>query len=93
MNKQSIIITISGIDKIGIVAKISKVLADLDVNIEDIKQTIMQENCFVMIMLCEISKSPKTFKEIKEAVSNAANELSMEVWIQRKEIFDKMHNI
>ena len=51
-----IIITVSGRDKVGIVASVSNCLAQYDVNIEDIKQTIMQDY-FVMMMLCNISNS------------------------------------
>ncbi len=87
-----IIITISGLDKVGIVAAITAVLANLNVNIEDIKQTIMQDH-FVMVMLCGIGDANKSFKEIKEDIMQEGEKLGMEVWIQKKEIFDKMHNI
>ena len=64
-NSNQIIITVTGKDKVGIVSAISNRLASFDVNIEDIKQTIMQDN-FVMIMLCDISKMSKTFKDFKD---------------------------
>lgn len=92
MSKDKILITISGLDKVGIVAGISQSLAKLGVNIEDIKQTIMQDH-FVMMMLCDISKSQNSFKAIKEELIKSGEELGMEVWVQRKEIFDKMHTI
>lgn len=92
MSKDKILITISGLDKVGIVAGISQSLAKLGVNIEDIKQTIMQ-NHFVMMMLCDISKSQNSFKTIKEELIKSGETLGMEVWVQRKEIFDKMHTI
>ena len=92
MSKDKILITISGLDKVGIVAKISVTLAQLSVNIEDIKQTIMQDH-FVMMMLCDISSSKENFKLIKEELIKSGEELGMEVWVQRKEIFDKMHTI
>ncbi len=87
-----IIITVTGKDKVGIVAKVSNCIAQNSVNIEDIKQTIMQDN-FVMIMLCNISKMQISFKEFKENILQLANELGMEIWVQKKDIFDKMHNI
>lgn len=87
-----IIITVSGVDKVGIVAKVSAVLAEYEVNIEDIKQTLMQGH-FAMFMLGNIEKSKFSFKEIKEALTKVGEELGMEVWVQRKEIFDNMHNI
>ena len=92
MSEEKIIITISGCDQVGIVAKIAAALADLNVNIEDIKQTIMQDY-FVMMMLCSIKDAKKSFKEIKENIINSGRELEMEVWVQRKEIFDSMHSI
>ncbi len=92
MSDQQIIITVSGVDKVGIVAKVSAVLAEYEVNIEDIKQTLMQGH-FVMFMLCDIEKSNFSFKEIKEALTQTGEELGMEIWVQRKEIFDNMHNI
>ncbi len=92
MSEDKIIITISGKDKVGIVAKIANTLADLSVNIEDIKQTIMQDY-FVMMMLCSIKDADKSFKEIKEGIINSGKEIDMEVWVQRKEIFDSMHSV
>lgn len=92
MTDQQIIITVSGIDKVGIVAKVATVMAEYEVNIEDIKQTLMQGH-FVMFMLGNIEKSKYSFKEIKEALLNIGKELDMEIWVQRKEIFDNMHNL
>lgn len=92
MSDQQIIVTVSGVDKVGIVAKVTSVLAEYEVNIEDIKQTLMQGH-FVMFMLGNIEKSSFTFKEIKDSLINAGKELGMEVWVQRKEIFDNMHNV
>ena len=92
MSEQQIIVTVSGVDKVGIVAKVTAVLAKYEVNIEDIKQTLMQGH-FVMFMLCDIEKSNFSFKEIKEALTQTGEELGMEIWVQRKEIFDNMHNI
>ncbi len=87
-----IIVTVSGVDKVGIVAKVATALALLEVNIEDIKQTTMQGH-FVMFLLGNIANSKFTFKEIKENLTQIGQELGMEVWVQRKDLFDKMHNI
>ena len=91
-NEQKIIVTLSGEDRVGIVMEITTVLAKYNVNVEDIKQTLMQSQ-FVMFLLGDISKSNYTFKEIKQALLHKANELNMEIWIQKKEIFEKMHSI
>ena len=87
-----IIVTVSGVDKVGIVAKVTTVMAQYDVNIEDIKQTLMQGH-FVMFMLCDIQKSSFNFKEIKEGLIQIGEEMGMEIWVQKKEIFDNMHKI
>lgn len=92
MSEEKIIITITGADKTGIVAGIASTLSELGVNIEDIKQTIMQDY-FVMIMLCNISSSNKSFSAIKDKLTETANSMKMTIWVQRKEIFDKMHTI
>lgn len=94
MNKSDnqVIITVSGNDKIGIVAGVSNKLLQFKVNIEDIKQTIMQDN-FAMMMLCDISKLEVSFKEFKDAMMALGEELQMEIWVQKKDIFDKMHTV
>ena len=92
MSDHQIIVTVSGIDKVGIVANVTSVLAKYGVNIEDIKQTFMQGH-FVMFLLGNIEKSEYSFKEIKEALTETGKQLGMEVWVQRKEIVDNMHII
>ena len=92
MDENKIIVTISGKDGVGIVAEIAAVLAKNEVNIEDIRQTIMQ-GCFMMFLLADISKSKYSFKEIKDSLLQAGAKLGMEIWVQKKEIFDKMHTI
>ena len=62
-----IIITVVGNDKVGIVAAVSNKLAQMQVNIEDIKQTIMQNN-FAMIMLCDIKDMNLSFKDFKDEI-------------------------
>ena len=86
------IITIIGADKIGIVAIITAILAECEVNIEDIKQSIMQD-FFVMFMLAETSRTSLSFNEIKDKLTKAGEEMKMEIWVQKKAIFDKMHTI
>ena len=92
MDEDRIIVTVSGTDKVGIVAKVTTVLAKYEVNIEDMKQTLMQGH-FVMFLLGNIEKSQYSFSEIKDALLNEGKKLGMEIWVQRKEIIDNMHNI
>ncbi len=92
MDDNKIIITVSGTDKVGIVANISSILSKYKVNIEDIKQTLMQGH-FVMFMLCDIEKSELNFKELKNVLIEEGNKIEVEVWVQKKGIFEKMHTV
>jgi ACT domain-containing protein len=92
MEESRIIITIIGVDKVGIVAAFATALAKYQVNIEDIRQTIMQGH-FTMIMMADFSKANCSFQEFKDNLTGLAEETGMEVWVQRKKIFDKMHHI
>ncbi len=92
MDENKIIITVSGTDKVGIVATVSTLLAKHSVNIEDIKQTLMQGH-FVMFMLCDISNANVNFKELKNNLIEEGNKLEVEIWVQRKGIFEKMHSL
>lgn len=86
------ILTVVGADKVGIVAGVTQELATLDINILDISQTIMGGS-FTMIMLCDLSKSKKSFDEIKQALNSQGDSLAVKINIQREEIFDAMHRI
>ena len=92
MDEDRIIVTVSGTDKVGIVAKVTTVLAKYEVNIEDMKQTLMQGH-FVMFMLCDIQKADLNFKDLKNVLIEIGNELEVEIWVQKKGIFEKMHRV
>lgn len=86
------IITVLGSDKIGIIAGVSAILSEANVNILDISQTILQDT-FTMIMLVDLSNSSKTFSELKELLALKGKELELSIKIQREDIFNSMHNI
>jgi predicted amino acid-binding ACT domain protein len=46
-----------------------------------------------MFMLCSISGANKSFKEFQNLLKDECKKMDMEVWVQRKEIFDCMHNV
>ena len=86
------VITVTGIDKIGIIANVSVILADNMVNIEDISQTTMQ-GYFMMYMLVDISKMTVPFDELSEKLANKGKEMGLEIRIQKDEIFKAMHSV
>jgi ACT domain-containing protein len=86
------VITVLGCDRVGIIATITRVLADTNVNILDISQTIMQ-NIFTMIMLVDLSKMNVEFSALSDVLDKKGAELGVEVRLQREEIFTSMHRI
>lgn len=86
------IITVIGKDKSGIIAKVSGLLADNSVNIEDISQTIVQGN-FTMLMLCGMEKATVGLKELGEKLSLLGEEIGVSIRIQHEDIFNAMHKI
>jgi len=90
--KELAIITVMGKDRPGLVAGISRVLAEHGVNIEDISQTILQD-MFSMILIVDLSASTVSFEALQEALAREGNALGVKVLMQHKKIFDFMHRI
>ncbi len=87
-----IIITIVGKDRVGIVAKTCNYLADNNMNILDITQTILQEY-FNMMMIVDISGSEKSFDDMARELAQVGQEIGVTILCQREEIFTSMHRI
>jgi len=86
------VITVIGKDRVGIIAAVSTILADCNINILDISQTIMQE-FFTMIMLVDISNASISFHQLAEKLENKGKELALSIRIQHEDIFNSMHRI
>lgn len=86
------IITIIGKDKVGIIAGISALLSDNNVNILDINQTVMREY-FTMIMLVDLDNMKTEFSNLQKQLDNKAEESEMSIKIQREDIFNKIYEI
>ena len=86
------VITVVGHDRVGIIARVSTLLYERNINILDLSQTIMQGN-FTMVMLVDVSGSTVSFAEIASALTELGKEMELTIRIQREEIFDAMHTI
>lgn len=86
------IITVVGSDKVGIIAKVSGLLAQWNINIADISQTILSGN-FVMMMMVDLSHSSKPLDEVKEELSKMGESMNVSISIMHEKVFSAMHRI
>ena len=92
MNMSKAIITVVGKDTVGIIAKVCTYLAEGQINILDISQTIVQ-GYFNMMMIVDVSAVNRSFGQAAEDLEKLGEEIGVAVKIQREEIFTKMHRI
>ena len=86
------VVTVTGKDNKGIIAKVSAFLSEKGANIEDISQTIMGEY-FAMIMIVDMSEAKKGLAELSEECAALGKEIGMAIYIQHEDIFNAMHNV
>jgi ACT domain-containing protein len=92
MKKDHPILTVIGEDKRGIVAQISTALWNEKINIEEIRQGII-EGKFFMVMSIDISGASLSFQEIEEKLKQAGNQAGVEISLYNQSIFSAMHKI
>ena len=90
MNKT--IITVVGKDTVGIIAKVCTYLADSQINILDISQTIL-DGKFTMVMAVDAANANVGFEELAAQLRELGEGMELSIRIQREEIFDAMHRI
>jgi ACT domain-containing protein len=86
------IVTVIGQDRVGIIAGVSAALAEYQVNILDITQTVMQEY-FTMIMLVETANMNLPFSALIESLNRVGDTLGLTIQVQREDIFKSMHHL
>ncbi len=86
------LISVTGLDTTGIIARVSTRLYELNINILDITQTILG-GYFTMMMVVDLDKAELDFEGINQALQPVRDELKMAIHIQRMDIFDAMHRI
>ena len=86
------IVTVIGKDKVGIIAAVCIKLAEMNVNVLDISQTIL-DGYFTMLMIVDVTNASVSFADISARLNQVGDELGEAVNIQRADIFDAMHRI
>ncbi len=85
------VVTVVGKDRPGIIAKVSMLLYENNINILDISQTVMSENIFSMIMLVDMNSG--SVGDVSDKFLKLADELGMSIHLQNEELFNSMHRI
>lgn len=86
------IVTVIGRDRVGIIAAVCALLAENNVNILDISQTILQSS-FTMVMAVDVKESSAPIGDLREKLEELGRKMEISIRIQREEIFDAMHRI
>ena len=86
------LISVTGLDATGIIASVSTKLAELNINILDITQTILG-GYFTMMMVVDLDGANMEFAAVDESLQPIRDNMKMTIHIQRMDIFDAMHRI
>ena len=86
------IVTVIGKDQVGITAFVCSLLAQYNINILDITQTVLQDY-FTMVMLVDTSACSTSIGDMADILADAGQERGLSIRIQREDIFNAMHRI
>jgi ACT domain-containing protein len=92
MGAMRIVMTIVGLDRVGIIAKASALLAENQVNILNINQNIT-DTFFNMVLIGDMEKATISLEELKKKAAALGDELGLQIRVQSEEIFTAMHRI
>ncbi len=90
--QQICIMTVTGVDKVGIIAKLANAMAKANINIVDVNQKIM-EDYFVMTMAMDIANAAIGMDKIKKTADKLAREMDLAITLQDENIFKAMHRV
>ena len=89
---QKALVSVTGVDKPGIIAKVSTALFEMNINVLEISQTIL-DGYFTMLMIVDVTNASVSFADISARLNQVGDELGEAVNIQRADIFDAMHKL
>ena len=86
------IVTVVGKDRVGIIAAVCVKLAEYNVNVLDINQTVMQ-GYFTMMMAVDVSACKVPLAELVDIMEATGKEMGLSIRVQREDIFEAMHRV
>lgn len=87
-----IVVTIVGKDRVGIIAMISNILAENNVNILNVNQNIM-DGFFNMVMIAEMSENTMKLAELQKVLRAKGEAINLDIKVQHQDIFNVMHTV
>ena len=87
-----LVVTVVGKDRVGIIAMVTRILADNNVNILSINQNIM-DGFFNMVLIAEAAESKIKLVDLQKVLREQGEEIGVEIKAQHQDIFNVMHNI
>lgn len=91
MERRRAVVSVIGKDKVGIISKVTTILADNNMNILDISQTILQD-FFTMMMIIDVTGNDN-LSQLRDQLDLVGEEMDLKINIQLEEIFQAMHRI
>ena len=91
-DSQICIVTVTGIDRVGIIARLATAMAKANINIVDVNQKIMERH-FVMTMAVDIAAATVDIANIRKMLDRIGREMSLKITIQDETIFKAMHRV
>lgn len=86
------VITVTGKDVVGIIAKVSAACAEYQANIIDISQSVLKEY-FAMVMVVEIDQIAVEFTKFVDAMATLGTENGLVIHTMHEDVFNAMHHI
>ncbi len=86
------VITVIGKDMVGILARVSTICAEHNVNVVEVTQSVLQE-LFAMIMMVDISKCSVPFSELSDCLTALGSEMGLTIHVMHEDIFNSMHHV
>ncbi len=89
---QKALVSVTGVDKPGIIAKVSTALFEMNINVLEISQTIL-DGYFTMLMIVDMTGATAAFGDVAQRMNEVGEAMGEAISIQRADIFDAMHRI
>lgn len=90
--QMKIVVTVVGKDRVGIIAKVTGILAEHSVNVLNLNQNIL-DGFFNMILIANMEESKVSLREVQELLREEGKKIGVEIKAQNEEIFNAMHTI